>query len=74
MAFRFLSISKTSIKTQNSGLRLKTKNVPYLKKMTLDQKNFFDFKGSPLLCQPNSENMAKSAVALHVSDDLCLKT
>ena len=34
---------------------------------------FLDFKGSPLLCQPNPENMAKSAVALHVSNNLCLK-
>ena len=32
-----------------------------------------DFKGSPLLCQPNTENRAKSAVALHVSNNLCLK-
>ena len=40
---------------------------------TLDKIFFSDFKGSPLLCQPNPENMAKSAVALHVSSNLCLK-
>ena len=39
--------------------------------MTLDKiENFGDFK---ILCQPNSENMAKSAAALHVSNNHCLK-
>ena len=51
------------MKTQNSGFRLKTKKVPYLKRMALDQKKFLDFKGSPLLCKPNLENTAKSSDA-----------
>ena len=66
--------AKTPQKTQNFGLSLKTKNFPFPKRATLDKRIFLDFKGSPLLCQPNPENMAKSAVALHVSNNLCLKS
>jgi len=54
-------------------LSLKTKNFLLPKRATLDKRIFLDFKGSPLLCQPNPENRAKSAVALHVSNNLCLK-
>ena len=52
---------------ENFGLSLKTKNFLFPKTATVDKMIFLDFKGSPILCQPNLENMANSAVALHVS-------
>ena len=54
-------------------MSLKTKHFPIPKIANLDKKIFLDFNGFPLLCQPKPENMAKSAVALHVSNNLCLK-
>ena len=59
--------AKTPGKNQNFGSILKTKNVPYPKKVTLDQKIFLDLKGSPLLFQQFLANSQKSAVPFHFS-------
>ena len=39
--YRNQNQAKNFFKTQNFGLGLKSKNVPYPKKVTLDQKKFF---------------------------------
>ena len=61
------NLAKTPIKTQNLGLGLKSKNVPYPKKLLWTPKKFFLTSKGPPSIPAKNEEFVKVASDFHFS-------